>query len=237
MEAVIKIQRLQQKFNMGSEEIIAVNDIDLEVLSGELLCLVGPSGSGKSTLLNLLGGLSRPTGGSIKIRGVEVTKLNETQLAIFRRQYIGFIFQSFNLIPTLTALENVELPMVFAGVPRQERRKRAKKLLGITALSNRENHKPSELSGGQQQRVSIARALVNDPEIILADEPTGNLDTKTSKEIIEVLSSLNREGAKTIVLVTHDLNIASYGHRVVHFRDGVIEKITSKEYVKDGVPQ
>jgi len=227
LQPVIKVENLQQKFYMGKEEIAAVNNIDLDVYPGEFMCLVGPSGSGKSTFLNLLGGLSRPTGGKIFIHNTELNKLNENQLAVFRRRYIGFIFQSFNLLPTLTALENVELPMVFAGVPKKERAIKAKKLLELTGLSDRENHKPNELSGGQQQRVSIARALVNDPEIILADEPTGNLDSKTSREIIELLSVMNRENGKTVVLVTHDMGIAGYGNRVVHFRDGMIEKVAN----------
>lgn len=229
MEPVIKVKKLQQKFNMGTEVVMAVDGIDLEVLPEEFVSLVGSSGSGKSTLLNLLGGLCKPSSGTIMINNVEINKLNENQLAVFRRRYVGFIFQSYNLIPTLTALENVELPMIFTGAAKVERRTKAKRLLELTGLSNRENHKPNELSGGQQQRVSIARALVNDPEIILADEPTGNLDSKTSEEIIGLLSLMNRENHKTVVLVTHDMHVAQYGNRIIQFKDGVIEKIIEVE--------
>ncbi|GAW27896.1 ABC transporter ATP-binding protein [Carboxydocella sp. ULO1] len=238
IKPIIKVERLTQKFTMGQEEIYAVNDICLEINPGEFIALVGPSGSGKSTLLNLLGGLIRPTSGKVTIGDREITQLSEDALALLRRKHIGFVFQSFNLIHTLTALENVERPMLFAGVPKNKRHLKAKRLLELTGLSNRENHKPNELSGGQQQRVSIARALANDPEILLADEPTGNLDSKTSQEIIQLLNRLNRENQKTIVLVTHDPNIAAYGDRVIHFRDGRIEKIaygSKSRRFQDGV--
>jgi putative ABC transport system ATP-binding protein len=212
-------------FRMGQERIYAVNGISLDIEEGEICCLQGPSGSGKSTLLHLMAGLDKPTKGSITIGKTRIDKLNENQLALFRQKYIGFIFQSYYLIPTLTALENVALPLTFCGVPRSKRNKMAKELLEAVGLKDRMKHKPHEMSGGQQQRVSIARAFVNNPKVIFADEPTGNLDTVTTHEMMRLMTSLAYERKQTIVLVTHNPEIADYSTRIVRVRDGRIEKI------------
>ncbi|HDJ99839.1 MAG TPA: ABC transporter ATP-binding protein [Firmicutes bacterium] len=203
----------------------ALRGVNLKIKRGEFAVIMGPSGSGKSTLLNLLGGLQKPTGGRVLINGVDLSTLNENQLAIFRRKNVGFVFQAYNLIPTLTAIENVELPMIFYNIPPNERKRRAEKLLHSLGLGDRLHHRPSELSGGEQQRVSIARALANNPEIILADEPTGNLDTKTGRRIMEEIVKVNRDFGKTIVMVTHDPEVAHFGDRIIHIRDGKIENI------------
>ncbi|MFQ5891606.1 MAG: ABC transporter ATP-binding protein [Candidatus Methanofastidiosia archaeon] len=220
----IKTENLKEYYQMGEVVVPALRGVDLEVFEGEFVSVVGTSGSGKSTLLNLVGGLARPTDGKVFVKGEDLTSLDENELAIFRRKYIGFVFQSFNLIPTLTALENVELPLIFSNVPPRVRRERVLRLLEDFGLSDRTEHKPTELSGGQQQRVSIGRAIINDPEIILADEPTGNLDSKTSSEIMEILYDLNRRG-QTFLIVTHDMEVANYGSKIVHLKDGLIEKI------------
>lgn len=191
---------------------------------GEFVSIVGTSGSGKSTLLNLVGGLMRPSQGKVYVKGEDLTRMNENNLALFRRRYIGFVFQSFNLITALSAVENVELPLIFANVPYSERETRVVSLLKNLGLEDRLDHKPSELSGGQQQRVSIARAIINNPEIILADEPTGNLDSKTSEEIMEVLYNLNKTG-QTFLVVTHDMDVAHYGSRIIYLSDGKISRI------------
>lgn len=187
------------------------------------MALFGPSGSGKSTFLNVLGGLVAPTSGTVCIRNFEISKMNENELCLFRREHLGFIFQSYNLISTMNAIENVTLALTFAGVKKEKRLKRAKEVLEIVGLADRMDHKPNELSGGEQQRVSIARALVNDPEIILADEPTGNLDSKTSEDIMAMITQLNRESNQTFVIVTHDPDAARHCSKVVHMKDGLIE--------------
>lgn len=217
-------ENLEMRFQMGNTTVHALRGISLDVKEGEFVSIVGTSGSGKSTLLNLVGGLMKPTDGKVYVKGEDLTGMNENQLALFRRQYIGFVFQSFNLVNMLTALENVELPLVFSNVSSRERERKVRTLLTDFGLEDRLDHKPTELSGGQQQRVSIARAIINNPEIILADEPTGNLDSKTSQEIMEVLYALNRKG-QTFLIVTHDMDVAHYGNRIVYLSDGQIAEI------------
>jgi len=225
MSAIIVLDDVYRIFRMGQERICAVNGISLSIEEGEICCLQGPSGSGKSTLLHLMAGLDKPTKGSITIGKTRIDKLNENQLALVRQKYIGFSFQSYYLIPTLTALENVALPLTFCGVPRSKRNKMAKELLEAVGLKDRMKHKPHEMSGGQQQRVSIARAFVNNPKVIFADEPTGNLDTVTTHEMMRLMTSLAYERKQTIVLVTHNPEISDYSTRIVRVRDGRIEKI------------
>ena len=220
----VKTENLEMLFKMGDTEVHALRGVSMDVEEGEFVSIVGTSGSGKSTLLNLVGGLMKPTKGTMYVKGEDLTRKNENQLALFRRKYIGFVFQSFNLINTLTAVENVELPLLFSNVSSSERERRVLTLLKDLGLEDRLTHKPTELSGGQQQRVSIARAIINNPEIILADEPTGNLDSKTSQEIMEVLYALNRKG-QTFVVVTHDMDVAHYGNRIVYLSDGQIVEI------------
>jgi len=224
-EYVIITENLVEEYLLGKVVVPALRGVNLKIKRGEFAVIMGPSGSGKSTLLNLIGGLQKPTGGRVLINGIDLSTLNENQLAIFRRKNVGFVFQAYNLIPTLTAIENVELPMIFYNIPPNERKRRAEKLLHSLGLGDRLHHRPSELSGGEQQRVSIARALANNPEIILADEPTGNLDTKTGRRIMEEIVKVNRDFGKTIVMVTHDPEVAHFGDRIIHIRDGKIENI------------
>jgi len=223
LEAV-RVLDLEMTFLMGETIVNALRGVSLDMEEGEFVSIVGTSGSGKSTLLNLVGGLMRPSQGKVFVKGEDLTRMNENNLALFRRRYIGFVFQSFNLITALTAVENVELPLIFANVPYSERETRVVSLLKNLGLEDRLDHKPSELSGGQQQRVSIARAIINKPEIILADEPTGNLDSKTSEEIMEVLYNLNKTG-QTFLVVTHDMDVAHYGSRIIYLSDGKISRI------------
>jgi putative ABC transport system ATP-binding protein len=217
--AFITISGLKRQYKMGDEIVTALNELNLAVDEGEFLCLMGPSGSGKSTLLNLLGGLDTPDEGTIFVNGQEITSLDAGGLARYRQRQVGFIFQSFNLIPSMTALQNVEFPMVFAGVPRDARRRRATEMLKLVGLGDRLSHKPTEMSGGQQQRVAIARGLINQPDILFADEPTGNLDSKTGDEIMNMLTDVNKRG-QTVVLVTHDPRISKYAARTIHMLDG-----------------
>ncbi|MDY6878512.1 MAG: ABC transporter ATP-binding protein [Chloroflexota bacterium] len=219
---LIRIQNLQRDFSMGQEIVHALNRVSLTAQAGEYLGVMGPSGSGKSTLLYLLGGLDRPTAGHIWVRDQDLTALDENGLATYRRREVGFVFQSFHLIPTMTALENVEFPMLFARTPSTQRRERAHYSLELVGLADRMTHKPTELSGGQQQRVAISRALVNDPAIILADEPTGNLDSRTGAEVLAVLARLNQEQGRTIVVVSHDPAITEFTSRCIHLLDGQI---------------
>lgn len=225
MPGIIEVKGLRKVYRMGKEKIVALNHIDLNIDKGEICCLFGTSGSGKSTLLNMLAGLEKPTKGSIKIKKVRVDRLNETQLAIFRQKHIGFVFQSYNLIPTLTAIENVALPLVFQGMAKKEREKRAKEMLEAVGLGNRLHHKPKEMSGGQQQRVSIARAFVNRPQILFADEPTGNLDTHTTIEVMDIITKIAREYNQTLIIVSHDPEIAGYADKVITIQDGDVLKI------------
>lgn len=221
--AKMEVRGLTKVYRMGTSQVRAVDGVSFEVEAGEFVALMGPSGCGKSTLMHLLGCLDLPDAGSYRLDGVEVFALGEKDLARLRGKYLGFVFQAFNLIPRLSALENVELPLVYAGVPAGERQRRAKAVLERVGMGHRAAHSPAELSGGQQQLVAIARALVNEPAVILADEPTGNLDTVTSRQIMEILASLNAEG-KTVLLVTHEADIAAYARRVLRLRDGKIVK-------------
>jgi putative ABC transport system ATP-binding protein len=219
---MIKLEHVTKLYQMGSSQVHALRGLDLKIKEGEFVALMGPSGSGKSTLLHLIGCLDLPTEGRVYLRDQETSRLNDNHLAALRGQMVGFVFQSFNLIPTLSALENVELPMIFQGVPRSQRRKRAAYLLDKVGLGERKRHRPPQLSGGELQRVAIARALANNPKIILADEPTGNLDSESGRKILELLKELNREGV-TVVLVTHDPEAAAYADRVIKIRDGLIK--------------
>lgn len=225
METLIKLVDLYKIYRMGEEKIRALNGVSLEIYDKECLCLIGPSGSGKSTLLNLCAGLEKPTKGEIIVGGIHLEKLNEVDMTKFRQLNVGFVFQSYNLIPTLSALENVGLGLTFKGVKKSKRDKMARDILNEVGLGSRLHHKPSEMSGGQQQRVSIARAFVDKPRIIFADEPTGNLDSKTSMEVMELMTSMVREAGSTLIIVTHDVETAVYSDRIVHFRDGKIERI------------
>lgn len=221
-QTVIDIRNLVRNFKLGSETIQVLRSINLLVNRGEYVALMGPSGSGKSTLMNILGCLDTPTSGEYYLNNREVARLSDNELADIRNKEIGFIFQTFNLLPRSTALDNVILPLIYAGKKSQEREELAKKALAQVGLSDRMSHKPNELSGGQRQRVAIARALVNNPSILLADEPTGNLDTKTSIEIMGLLHDIHAKG-NTIIIVTHEEDIAQHAHRIIRLRDGVIE--------------
>lgn len=222
---LIRARSLARRYTMGKESVMALNGVDLDIRRGEFVALVGPSGSGKSTLLNLIGGLDRPSGGEIWVEDLELGKASDKRLVRYRRDRIGFIFQSFNLLATRSAVENVEVPLMLAGQNRKFRRDRALDLLGRVGLGKRAGHKPNELSGGEMQRVAIARALANNPALLLADEPTGNLDSKTGKDILNMLGELLRTQGLTMVLVTHDMNVASYADRIVHLLDGKIQRI------------
>jgi putative ABC transport system ATP-binding protein len=221
--ALIETHDLWKTYVMGSEEIHALRGLSIEIERGEYVAIMGPSGSGKSTLMNLIGCLDTPSQGSYLLNGKQVGQMNDNELARIRNEEIGFVFQTFNLLPRASALQNVELPLVYAGVPARERQVRAKGALDKVELTSRMSHRPNELSGGQRQRVAIARALVNNPSILLADEPTGNLDSKTGAEIMALFDRLHAAG-NTIILVTHEADIAAFAHRTIHLRDGQIEK-------------
>jgi putative ABC transport system ATP-binding protein len=227
---VIRTEALAKVYQMGAEEVHALRGIDVEIRKGEYVAIMGPSGSGKSTLMNLIGCLDSPSSGRYWLAGRLVSELDDDELAYIRNKEIGFVFQTFNLLPRATALHNVELPLIYNGTPAEERVERAKKALERVDLVPRMNHKPNELSGGQRQRVAIARALVNNPSIVLADEPTGNLDSKTGEEIMSLFENLHGQG-NTIILVTHEMDIAQHAHRVIYIRDGKIasdEKVVKK---------
>lgn len=230
----IRLRDIKKIYKMGGQELAALNGINLDIKRGEFAALMGPSGSGKSTLMNILGCLDRPTVGSYELEGKEVAHLSDDELAVMRNKHIGFVFQNFNLLSRISSLENVALPLVYAGVGVSERRKRAKQVLEAVGLGDRAEHMPNELSGGQRQRVAIARALVNNPEIIMADEPTGNLDTKSTKEIMEIFQEMHGRG-KTIILVTHEPEIAVCANRQLLVRDGVITRDEGKGVVLDVV--
>jgi putative ABC transport system ATP-binding protein len=222
MDVVVRATGLTRRYEMGDATVNALRGVDLEIARGEFVALVGPSGSGKSTVLNLVGGLDRPTSGEVWVNGVEVSGSDERALTRHRRHQVGFVFQSFNLLPRLTAEENVALPLMFSGVPEKERRARARSLLSRVGLEPRLSHRPTQLSGGEQPRVAIARALVGEPALLLADEPTGNLDTVTGAGIMQLLKELNRERRLTALVVTHDPEVAAYASRVLRLRDGCV---------------
>ena len=221
--ALIETRDLWKTYVMGEEEIHALRGVSIQIERGEYVAIMGPSGSGKSTLMNLIGCLDTPSKGSYLLNGKQVSEMNDNELARIRNQEIGFVFQTFNLLPRASALQNVELPLVYAGIPAKDRQKLAKGAIDRVELTSRMTHKPNELSGGQRQRVAIARALVNNPSILLADEPTGNLDSKTGAEIMALFAKLHESG-NTIVLVTHEADIAAFAHRTISVRDGQVEK-------------
>jgi len=222
--AILRTENLNKAFFLG-EAVYAVNNVNIEVLPGEIAIIVGPSGSGKSTLLSLIGGLDRPISGDILINNESIVNLNEDQLALMRRRSIGYVFQFFNLIPHLSALENVELPMSIAGKSRAEVRERASFLLDEVGLTPRMHHRPNQLSGGEQQRVAIARSLVNHPAVVLADEPTGNLDSKTRDLVIDLFRRFNKTEKQSFVIITHDESLTKYAHRIIRLRDGKVEDV------------
>jgi len=219
-EAIVKLENISKIYQLGSIELQAIKGISLEINRGSFMTIMGASGSGKSTLLNMIGCLDSPTEGKVFLKGKDVSLLSEDQLSQLRGKTIGFIFQEFNLLPNLNSLDNVALPMVFQGLPEIKRRERAKNLLCMVGLENRIFHQPAELSGGEKQRVAIARALANDPELIIADEPTGNLDSVTGKKVMEILSDFHKKEKKTIIIVTHDINIANYTEEIFNIKDG-----------------
>jgi len=233
-DAVIKTQNLVKDYVLGAETVHAVRSVDLTIERGEFVAIMGPSGSGKSTFMNMIGCLDTPTSGNYWLNGTDVSQLDDDELAHIRNRDIGFVFQTFNLLPRATVLHNVELPLIYAGIGARERKERAAAKLEMVGLGDRMDHKPPEISGGQRQRVAVARALVNDPALLLADEPTGNLDSSTSDEVMDIFVGLNNSG-QTIVLVTHEHDIAEYAKRQVHLRDGEIEKDFLNEPTGAGV--
>lgn len=227
---MIRVEKLRKVYKVGGEKVVALDNVSVEIEKGEFCCIVGTSGSGKSTLLNMLAGLEKPTKGKVKINGQLVNKMTEKELAVFRQNNIGFIFQSYNLMPTMTAVENVAFPLMFKGVPQKIREKRAKKILAEMGLGSRMNHKPREMSGGQQQRVGIARAFVSKPKVIFADEPTGNLDSATTEQVMKMLLEISQKNDITFVMVTHDPELAKMARRVITLKDGRVISDT-----RDGV--
>lgn len=232
MKEIIRLAGIRKSYFLGRQELPVLKGIDLLISQNEYVALMGPSGSGKSTLMNIIGCLDTPTAGQYVLNGKDVSRMDDDELADARNNEIGFVFQQFNLLPRLTAWENVALPLIYAGVGKKEREERARDILSKVGLADRAHHKPNELSGGQSQRVAIARALINNPSLILADEPTGNLDTKTSVEIMELFSQIQSSG-NTVVLVTHEEDIANYTHRIVRIRDGVVESDKRHELAKE----
>jgi putative ABC transport system ATP-binding protein len=230
-ESLISITNIKRDFPLGNEIVYVLKGIDLEIKKGEYVALMGPSGSGKSTLMNILGCLDTPTSGTYILNGKHVSEMQDDELAGIRNKEIGFVFQTFNLMPRTTALDNVALPMIYAGYSKSERIERATEVLKQVGLDDRMDHKPNQLSGGQRQRVAVARALVNKPSIILADEPTGNLDSKTSVEIMNLFNEIHANG-NTVILVTHEEDIAAYAHRIIRLRDGIIESDTQNTNIK-----
>jgi len=222
METIISLDKIVKDYHIGTITVKALRSVDIEIKKNEYVAIMGPSGSGKSTLMNLVGALDTPTSGQYVLNGTDVSKMDDNRLAEIRNREIGFIFQTFNLLPRYTALENVMLPLIYAGVPKTERTEKAKATLAEVGLADRMDHKPNELSGGQRQRVAVARALVNNPSIILADEPTGNLDSKTSVDIMKLFGHIHEQG-NTIILVTHEESIARYAHRIIRLLDGEVD--------------
>ena len=220
---MIKLEGIRKTYRMGDTNVEALRGVDLHIGAREFVSIMGPSGSGKSTLMNIIGALDRPTSGRYRLEGEDVSRLTDNQLALIRNRKIGFVFQTFNLLPRKTTLQNVELPLIYAGLSPSERRRKARETLAMVGLEDRMSHKPNELSGGQRQRVAIARALVTDPSLVFADEPTGNLDSRTGEEIMEIFSSLNRDRQVTVLLVTHEAEIASFARRIIHIKDGLID--------------
>lgn len=219
-EVVVRIRELSKIYRQGDINVVALNRLSLDIQAGEFLALMGPSGSGKSTLLHIIAGVDRPTSGECQVRGVDVTKLNESELADWRNQNVGFVFQSFNLIPVLTAFENVELPLLLTRLSAKQRRKQVSTALDLVGLADRQHHLPKQMSGGQEQRVAIARALVTDPGLVVADEPTGNLDSNSAIEVLNILQTLARTANKTVIMVTHDPKAAAFGSRSIHLEKG-----------------
>lgn len=228
-EKIIEVKNVKKIYRMGQEKIHAVDDVSFDIYKGEFCCLLGTSGSGKSTLLNLMAGIEKISGGQIIIKGKKIHKMSENNLARFRQRYLGFVFQSYNLIGSMTALENVEFPLIFKRVRTKQRRKMARDMLKQVGLETRLNHKPKEMSGGQQQRVGIARAFVASPEIVFADEPTGNLDTKTTMDVMKLIKIMAKQHNQTIVMVTHDRRLADFADRIIHILDGKIQEIEVRE--------
>jgi len=225
-ENILTVEKLEKIYNLGKDnEVKALKGVSFSIKRGEMISIMGASGSGKSTLLNHLGALDSPTRGEIYIQDRPISKMSDSELTKFRRMQIGFVFQYYNLIPTLSAFENVELPMILANVPRKERIEKVNNMLDLVGLADRKNNKPGQMSGGQMQRVAIARALANNPSIILADEPTGNLDSKTGNEVMDLFKKLNESHQQTFIIVTHDLNIAKYTQKTIHIVDGMISRI------------
>ena len=223
-ENIVTIRNLSKIYAQGEIQVTALDNISLDIAAGEFLALMGPSGSGKSTLLHIIAGIDRPTSGECLVQGVDVTKLNESQLADWRNQNVGFVFQTFNLIPVLTAFENVELPLLLTRLGRAQRRRQVEAALELVGLADRSHHLPKQLSGGQEQRAAIARALVTDPQIVVADEPTGNLDSHSAQDVLGILQSLSRQAGKTVILVTHDPKVAAFGSRSIHLEKGELTR-------------
>jgi putative ABC transport system ATP-binding protein len=231
MKSILEVRNVRKAYRMGNVQVPALRGVSFTVGEGEFVAILGPSGSGKSTLLHVIGGLDRPDEGTVFIDGVDIFTLNSNLLADVRLHKIGFVFQFFNLLPRITALRNVELPLILADVPEKEVTEKAKQILKLVGLTERIYHRPTELSGGEQQRVAVARALINDPKIVLADEPTGNLDTKTGWEIVDLMKRLNNEKSQTFIIVTHDPSIAEHADRIIYVKDGLVEGI--KEGARD----
>lgn len=230
--ALIRIRHVRKVYLMGEEKVVALDDVSLDIYKGEFVCFLGTSGSGKSTFLNMVAGLEKPTKGEIWIGKVPIHKLNEAQVTIFRQKNIGFIFQAYHLMQSMTALENVALPLMLKGVPKEIREPAAKKALAQVGLKGYEGRKPNQMSGGQQQRVGIARAFVARPDVVFADEPTGNLDSKTTIEVMELIKEMAAKHNQTIVMVTHDVSLAAYADKIIHIKDGIIESIEQNQNVK-----
>jgi putative ABC transport system ATP-binding protein len=222
LDPIVQVHDLSKVYRQGDIDVTALNHVSVDIQPGEFVVLMGPSGSGKSTLLHLVAGIDRPTSGDVLVQGINVANLSESELAVWRNQYVGFVFQSFNLIPVLTAAENVELPLLLTRLDRAARREQVRAALELVGLGDRSHHRPDQLSGGQQQRVAIARALVTDPVLIVADEPTGNLDAKSATDVLEILRALSSRSGKTVIMVTHDPKAAGYGTRSLHLEKGEI---------------